>query len=141
MVKNKKQTRRRSSIAARSKFLIIGFAVITLIGFIALAIDSFFFTDFSSNTPGYFLIAFGVIMATLGEVRRVLSFPKGGISRDEFVNLIAIIIGLIAIFLGIITFVPFINLDPGVEGGVRGVISLVAIGITTAQIAVIARQK
>ncbi len=105
-------------------FLIV-LAIASIIGFLAIISDAFFGLDLGKYTPSILMILFGIAFLVEGQVRFWFSkFSRGGFSSTEISHIVTGVMGVIAILVGILSFLITEN---AVFDSLRGIISVVAI--------------
>jgi len=107
-----------------NSFLIV-MAVVSIIGFLTIALNSFFGIDIGEFTSPVLLIIFGIAFMIEGQTRFWFKYIKDGrLTSSEFTHLITGIIGIFAVISG---FVAFFIKDNPVFLTMQGIIAVIAI--------------
>lgn len=103
-------------------------AVVSILGFLVVVLDSFANLDISSWVSGLIFIVIGVGLGVVGSFWSVVEFSDG-LSNTEVAHILTTIIGFLAVVVGFFSL-PWVFLEgvviPGFDG-VRGLIGLFAI--------------
>ena len=111
--------------------LLYSLAVISILGFIGIMAQVWLSFDLIvKNAAAYMLIVLGFGLAVEGQIRRWRYFRHGGFSTTEVSHIVTGIIGMIAIFVGIL---DLIGLEGATLLAMQGIISAIAVIIITLQ--------
>lgn len=123
-------------IRSKTKFSII-LSVISIIGFLAILIESF--TDYQTGPYVFALlpIFFGIALIVEGKpgnlYRDIIKYKKG-LTNDSSVHLSSFLLGSIIIIVGILSFpVEGLNIVTPSIKALRGVTSVLAIGLISVE--------
>lgn len=119
-------------------------AIVSIVGYIGTAIASGF-NLFGESDPTVFgltvgqvvlnltLILLGVALFVLGNIKSFFTFPKNGISSQEILMVVSIVVGGFAFFSGIISFF-------GDLGDLQTVVDIVKLGVSMVAIVIVGLQ-
>jgi len=116
---------RHKSKSMVTKSFLWSLAIISILGFIGIMAQVWLGFDLIvKNAAAYMLIILGFGLAVEGQVRKWKNFRSGGYSSTEIAHVVTGIIGMIAIFVGILDLT-------GLEGptlmAMQGIISMIAV--------------
>jgi len=106
-------------------------AIISIVGFLGIAGIAFAGIDYiSQNSAAIILIVLGIGLAVEGQIKHWKDFRGNGYSATEITHVITGIIGIMAIFSGVLSLI-------GLEGptllALQGIVSIIAIAIIILQ--------
>ena len=100
-------------------------SIISFIGFTAIALTFLGkITWLEENLTGFFLLTMGIAFVVIGNLFTIKKWIKDGIQGGEVIKIFAILVGFLAIVMGILLIVN-VNI-PTIFAGVVGFISLTA---------------
>jgi len=111
-------------IAISEKF-VIALSIISILSFIDIISATIFATNIHPYIESLWLLIIGVGFVIEGQVKRLKTLGHG-VSAKNFANLTTIVIGLIAIFGGILS-VPFFGITNPAFLATKGIVSIIAI--------------
>jgi len=104
--------------------LLYSLAIISLIGFLTIILDSYFNSNFLKETQtAWILIVLGVGFAIEGQIRKWKNFRKDGFNSNELTHIITGLVGIISVLFGILSLV--IPNSPVISASI-GLISILA---------------
>ena len=115
--KQKEDIKTPSRITSFSSFL----AMVSIVGFLSIALKSFFIADISNYEPFLLLLIIGVGFILQSNPKTL--FIKN--QEETVADITTFVLGIMAIIAGILSL-PFLNIDHPVIYAVPGIIALVA---------------
>ena len=107
-------------------------AVISIIGFLGIIGNVWFdFSFITDNAASLILIVLGFGLIAESQIRKWKDMPKGGISSNELSHIVTGIVGLLAIFVGILTLIGFSGSTLLATQGIISVIAIIVIILET----------
>lgn len=127
MVKEKSLSRRTKELSKKNKRKIsLKFAsilaIVSIIGFLDIILDSFFELSFQNYMSFLWLVIMGIGFILISKPKRLPNFK----TEEPVSDITALVIGILAIIAGILSL-PFLNIINPVFLAIKGVISLIAI--------------
>jgi len=122
----KKESKKNSLRSKTSKSFVIALSVVSMIGFLSIALESLFSVDMSGYIETLWLVVlgFGLILETT--IKELKSVKKNGLTPEYLGKITMIVVGGIAIIAGILSL-PQINILNASFLAVKGIISILAI--------------
>lgn len=114
-----------------SKHFVTVLAIVSILGFIGIISKSLFFKDIEGIVDSLLMIIIGFGLVLESSLSKLVSL-KNGIDSNNFTNLITVIIGLIALSMGIISL-PLFKIENPSFLAMKGIISVIAIVIIIIQ--------
>ena len=109
----------------KSKFISI-LAIVSIIGFVSIAIESFTEFSFGIYVGPLIFIIIGIGLMIEGGVRQISKMLARGLTSDEVTHMLAIFIGLLAVVSGVLSL-PGVGLETAVFLAFKGMLSIFAI--------------
>ena len=105
-------------------------ALISIVGFAAIAAESYFGVDWGDIVPSIILVLAGIGLAVEGQIRMFFRKKtyRNGLSSNEISHLTASIVGVAAIITGILSAPALDITNPALEG-TKGIVALIAMAI------------
>jgi hypothetical protein len=132
---SKKRGRKKNNNVSKvqvSKRFLAALAILSIIGFVDILSDSFFGFNLDNYMEALLLIIIGIGLIVEIQIKKLKSISRKGLSRDNFTNIITIVIGFVAIVAGIFSF-PAIRIENPSIFAIKGIVSLIAIVIILVQ--------
>jgi hypothetical protein len=123
--------KRDSNLTASDKFVII-LAIVSIIGFIEIVSYTLFDFSLRNYVEPFWMITIGIGFILEGQIKTLKRLREEGLNPTNFTHLTTLIIGVIAIITGILSF-PQINVVSTGFLAVKGILSLLAIVIIVVQ--------
>jgi len=123
--------KRDSNLTASDKFVMI-LAIVSIIGFIEIVSYTLFDFSLRNYVEPFWMITIGIGFILEGQVKTLKRLREEGLNPTNFTHLTTLIIGVIAIITGILSF-PQINVVSTGFLAVKGILSLLAIVIIVVQ--------
>lgn len=123
--------KRDSNLTASDKFVMI-LAIVSIIGFIEIVSYTLFDFSLRNYVEPFWMITIGIGFILEGQINTLKKLRKDGLNPTNFTHLTTLIIGVIAIITGILSF-PQINVISTGFLAVKGILSLLAIVIIVVQ--------
>ncbi len=90
-------------VKAKPKFLLI-LSVVSILGFLAMALEGFGITSFGAVLSGLSFIVVGIGLAIVGGIKKIFSYTKGGLTSIEVTHILSVMLGIVSVFVGVFTF-------------------------------------
>lgn len=120
-----KQTLEKRKKRVPRRFVIV-LSIVSILGFAGIASRTLFDLDISSYVEVAWIWALGIGILLEADLKSLKNIRRTGLNSGKFNNLVAAVIGFLALITGLLSL-PQINwLTSGLEA-IKGVISLVAI--------------
>ncbi len=123
--------KRDSNLTASDKFVMI-LAIVSIIGFIEIVSYTLFDFSLRNYVEPFWMITIGIGFILEGQIKTLKRLREEGLNPTNFTHLTTLIIGVIAIITGILSF-PQINVVSTGFLAVKGILSLLAIVIIVVQ--------
>lgn len=107
-------------------------AIVSILGFFTIFINSLIGIDISGWTDGLLFIALGVALMISGGIQFLFYYFRDGLDNEEITKVMTIIVGISSFIIGILTFpIPLFEKaqDIPVVDGVKVLVSILAITI------------
>lgn len=115
-----------------SNSLIYSLAIISIIGFIGIMANVWLGLDLiMKNATAYMLIVLGFGLAVEGQIRRWKSYPNNGFSSNEIAHVVTGIIGMLAIFVGVLDFIGMTGANLAATQAIVSAIAVIIIVLQT----------
>ena len=105
---------------------VIALAIVSILGFLGIVSQTLFNKDVSIYIESLWMIVMGVGLIIEANIKRLRNLSKTGLNSNNFTHLTTIIIGIMALFAGILSF-PLINIQNPSFLAIKGIISIIAI--------------
>lgn len=133
MAKRRRKTRRGRRTKSTRVFLNM-LGLVSLVGFSVIILDATNFTNLNLGeiSSNLILVIFGVALLFAGQISKLTTYPRGGITGGEALRILSIVVGIIAAVIGVLGFFP-IALTATVNA-MKIIIALIAIGLIIFQL-------
>jgi len=105
---------------------LIALAFVSIVGFLVIALNSFTQIDIGIIAEGLIFTILGIGLVMEGNIRGFIKYSRDGLQGDEVSHASAVVIGLMSIIAGILTFFNIISL---VLDSFKGIVAIIAIVI------------
>lgn len=122
-VNKKGDAKRRAKVS--NNFVSI-LAIVSIVGFLGIIVDSFFEVNIDNYISFIWLIIMGVGFMMIAQPKRLYEDSKKKFEESHLSGLTSFIVGLIAIIAGVLS-IPQIDIQHPVFLAIKGVISIIAI--------------
>jgi len=123
----KKRKRKTNGQVKISRRLVTALSILSIIGFAGVISKNIFSFDLDFYTEAALLIVIGIGLVVEARIKKLKSIPRG-LTSNNLTHLTTIIVGIIAILVGLFT-IPPIRWESPVFLAVKGIISVIAIVI------------
>jgi hypothetical protein len=120
---DKKQGRKK--ITASNKFIAV-LALVSIIGFIGIVSETLFDFNLVNYVEAAWILIVGIGLILEGKIQTLKIVREEGLTPTNFAHIITLIVGLIAVVTGILSFPQIAIQTPGFLA-VKGIISVIAI--------------
>lgn len=114
-----------------SQHFVIALAIVSIIGFLGIISETIFDTDIGNYVEALWMFVIGAGLVIEARLKKIQSLAKG-ITSSNITHLTTIIIGLIAILAGVLSF-PAIRVESPGFLAVKGILSIIAIAVILIQ--------
>lgn len=125
-MKKKKEVKKESVKRKTSKSFVIALSVVSMIGFLSIALESLFSLNMSGYIETLWLIVLGGGLILETTIKELKSVKKNGLTPEYLGKVTMIVVGGIAIIAGILSL-PQINIVNATFLAIKGIISVLAI--------------
>ena len=126
-----KQNGKTRNIKVSHRF-VTTLSIVSILGFITIFMSSLFYIDLNKYLEFAWLFIIGSGLVWEGRLQTFKKIKEEGLTSNNFAQLITIIIGFIAMLVGLLSF-PGIELNFPSFHAVKGIISIIAIVIIIVQ--------
>lgn len=116
---------------AMYRFVII-LAIISTLGFMEIVSEALFDYTIKNYVEAILILLLGIGILMEVKYQKLKSVHTHGLTRDNFANIIAIVIGLFSVFAGIFSF-PQIKINSPSFHAINGILAVIAISIIIIQ--------
>jgi len=130
---NKKLEKNRQTHKVQvSRRFLTALAAVSILGFVGILVESFFTLSIKEYIEALLMLIIGVGLIVEIQLYKLKSIARRGLSRDNFTNIITMVIGFVAIVAGIFSL-PIIRVENPSFLAIKGIISLIAIVVIVVQ--------
>ena len=122
-IKSKKPLKQKSKISSHFVYIL---AIISIIGFLGIIVDSFFQINIDEYVTFLWLIVMGIGFILISKPKDLYEGTKLGFDETKISRLTAFVIGILAIIAGVLS-IPQIGIEHPVFLAIKGVVSIISI--------------
>ncbi len=126
-----KDERFHKKVVTTKRFL-NALSIVSIIGFLGIFIQSIFNYDLNIYVEISWMLILGIGLIVEVNYRKLKRIFTGGLNRDNFANIITLVIGFVAIFAAVFS-IPAISIDNPSFLAIKGILALIAIVIILIQ--------
>jgi hypothetical protein len=131
-VKTKKEVDKKLIENRAVNRFMIALSIVSIVGFLGIISETLFNFILKDYIEALLMLILGIGLIIEVKLQRLKSIYSHGLTRDNFANIIVIIIGIFAIVAGIFSF-PQIRVSNPSFVAIKGILSIIAIAIITIQ--------
>ncbi len=124
--KIKKEPGPKKKISRVSSHFVYILAIVSIIGFLGIIVDSFFEVNIDAYVSFLWLIVMGIGFILISKPKDLYEGTRVGFDETKVSRLTAFIIGILAIVAGVLS-IPQINIQHPVFLAIKGVVSIISI--------------
>lgn len=128
---SRKDNRFHKKVITTKRFL-NALSLVSIIGFLGIFIQAIFGKDLNVYVEISWMLILGIGLIIEVNYRKLKKIFSGGLNRDNFANVITLIIGFVAIFAAVFS-IPEIRIDSPSFLAIKGILALIAIVIILIQ--------
>jgi len=136
--KKTKEDKVRDNIKISHRFITV-LAIVSILGFVGIVSATLFSFDLSLYVEALLMFIIGIGLIIEIKLSRLKALSTEGMNKENFTNLITVIVGFVAIIAGIFSFPP-IRIEIPAFLAVKGILGIIAIIIITVQTWIIDKQ-
>ncbi len=101
-------------------------SIISILGFLTILLKNAFEVDIGLWVESGLFLIIGFALFVAGGYHLIFGYFKGGLSTSEINKIVTVVVGIAAMFVGLLTS-PLFGLEVGVFGGIKVIIAAIAI--------------
>jgi hypothetical protein len=114
-----------------SQHFVIALAIVSIIGFLGIIFETLFSRNIGHYVEALWMLVIGLGLIIEARIKKIKSLAKG-INPSNITHLTTIIIGVIAIIAGVLSF-PAIRVENPGFLAIKGILSIIAIAVILIQ--------
>ena len=112
--------------ARMSRNFVVALSVVSILGFLSIVVESFFYWSFSNYLETLWLITLGTGLMLESNIKELRKIKKKGLPPENLGKLTMLIVGSISIIAGLLSL-PQIRLQHPVFLAIKGIVGILAI--------------